>query len=89
MATYAVEFSATGDMSFHFQDSSNNVISGLGAIGENLTAIENSSGYIQSYRQFSSSTTVKLCCELPDNVDTVANQGNTPSEQSSIMFWKV
>jgi len=89
MATYAVEFSATGNMSFHFQDSSNVVISGLGAIGENLSAIENSSGYIQGYREFSSSTTVKLCCELPNNVDTVANQGNTPAQQSSIMLWRV
>lgn len=89
MATYAVEFSATGNMSFHFQNSSNTVISGLGAIGENLTAIENSSGYIQAYTELASSTTIKLCCELPSNVDTVANQGNTPSEQSSIMFWKV
>ena len=87
MATYAVEFSATGHFSFIFRNTANTALSGIGAIGENLTAIENSSGYIQGYTELGSSTTIKLCCNLLSNVATVANQGNTPSEQSSIMIW--
>jgi hypothetical protein len=89
MATYAVEFSATGHFSFIFKNASNSALSGIGAIGEDLTAIQNSSGYIQGYTQLGSSTTIKLHCNLLSNVATVANQGNTPAEQSSIMIWKV
>lgn len=89
MATYAVEFSATGHFSFIFKNASNSALSGIGAIGEDLAAIENSSGYIQGYTQLGSSTTVKLHCNLRSNVATVANQGNTPAEQSSVMIWKV
>ena len=89
MATYAVEFSATGHFSFYFRTSANIPISGIGAIGENLTAIENASGYIQAYRELSSTTTIKLSCNLLSNVASIASQGNTPSQQSSIMIWKV
>jgi hypothetical protein len=88
MATYAVEFSATGHLSFYFKKG-NTVVSGIGAIGENLSAIQNSSGYIQAYTQLGSSATIKLHCYLRSNVATVANQGNTPAEQSSVMIWKV
>lgn len=89
MATYAVEFSATGHFSFIFKNASNSALSGIGAIGEDLAAIQNSSGYIQSYTQLGSSTAIQLHCNLLSNVATVANQGNTPAEQSSIMIWKV
>lgn len=87
MASYEVEFSASGYMSFQFKDSSNNVVSGRGAIGANLP--ENASGYLQSYREFTSSTTIRLTITNISNVATVANQGNTPAQRSSIMFWKV
>ena len=85
-ASVGVEFSASGYLAFVFHNGTNN-FSHVAAIGE--ASYYGTSGFIQSYLELSSSTTLNLEVEASSNVDSVANQGTKVSSTTQIMIIKV
>lgn len=86
--TYRVEFSASGVMGFAFYNGSTK-ISAVAFIGESLGIYDGTASVLQSILNLSSTTTVQIKPTLVTNVDTVANQGNTPAEYSSVYIEKL
>ena len=87
-AAYQVSFSATGYLGYEFRNSANSQISKRAYMG-NPTTTQGSITVIQSYYSPSSQQTIKLSTVAVSNVDTVANQGNVPSEYGSILIIKI
>ena len=87
-ATFA-EFSASGYLRLKWIDSSSNVKSNVSMIGDDFTIYGGSSSTCIGYLNETSSVIIN--CEIVNssNVDTVANQGNTPSEYNYILILKV
>ena len=87
-ATFA-EFSASGYLRLKWIDSSSNVKSNVSMIGDDFTTYGGSSSTCIGYLNETSSVIIN--CEIVNssNVDTVANQGNTPSEYNYILILKV
>ena len=87
-ATFA-EFSASGYLRLKWVDSSSNVKSNISMIGDDFTTYGGSSSTCIGYLNATSSVIIN--CEIVNssNVDTVANQGNTPSEYNYILILKV
>ena len=87
-ATFA-EFSASGYLRLKWIDSSSNVKSNVLMIGDDFTTYGGSSSTCIGYLNETSSVIIN--CEIVNssNVDTVANQGNTPSEYNYILILKV
>ena len=88
-ARYAVEFSATGYLSFALFDSSNTQLGARAVIGEDTTTYAFAPGLVQTRILLTASTTIKLRAEAVSGVDTVANQGNTPAEFGQLTIVKV
>jgi len=85
-ASVGVEFSASGYLAFMFHDGTNHA-SHVAAIGE--ASYDGASGFIQSFLELSSSTTLNLEIDATSNVDSIANQGTKVSETTQIMIIKV
>ena len=87
-ATFA-EFSASGYLRLKWVDTSSGIKSNVSMIGDNFTTYGGSSSTCIGYLTETSSVTIN--CEIVNssNVDTVANQGNTPSEFNYILIMKV
>ena len=87
-AIVACEFSASGYLGFAYYSGST-LSSHVGFIGDNVTSYDGAAGFIQSYINLSSSTTLNLEVISSCNVDSVANQGNTISEATQIVIIKL
>ena len=86
--TYRAELSATGYLAYKLY-SGTTEISSLAVIGDDVSTYDNAAGYIMSYYEFGSSSNVELKAVAVSNVDTVANQGNTPAQYSNALIIKV
>lgn len=87
-AIVACEFSASGYLGFAYYAGST-LSSHVGFIGDNVTSYDGAAGFIQSYIELSSSTTLNLEIQSSSNVDSVSNQGNTVSEATQIVIIKL
>tara|TARA_B000000557_G_scaffold228188_1_gene199589 strand:- start:6312 stop:6935 length:624 start_codon:yes stop_codon:yes gene_type:complete len=87
-AIVACEFSASGYLGFAYYSSSS-LASHVAYVGDNVVVYDGAAGFIQSYLNISSATTLNLEIEGASNVDTVANQGNTISEATQIVIIKL
>ena len=88
--TYRVEFSSSGYFNFGLTDTTGNTeYTSRAYIGEDRTTIDNAASTSLGYFELSSDTTVIIHNNASSGVDTVANQGNTPSEFSTLMIRKV
>jgi|11BtaG_2_1085332.scaffolds.fasta_scaffold20331_3 hypothetical protein len=89
--TYRVEFSASGYFNFGLVNNSSNSTkyTNIAYIGENRTTIDNAPSTAIGYFELSGSTTVIIYNNSSSGVDSIANQGNTPSEFSTLMIRKV
>ena len=86
-----VIFSASGYLLFNLAKTSNNaIISNSALIGDNSTSYASGvASTLQSHMSLSSSETFKIRFSQSSNVDSVANQGTTPSEHSFLFIMKV
>ena len=86
---YGAEFSATGYLGFAVYDSSNVKLSSYAMIGADTTTYDLPPSVLQSRLVLTSTTTIKIRGHYSSGVDTVTNQGNTPSEYSQWTIVKV
>lgn len=91
MIAYRVEFSTSGYFNFALANSSNNTIryTNMAYIGENRTTVDNATSTALGYFELSNSTTVIIYSNASSGVDSIANQGNTPAEFSTLMIRSV
>lgn len=83
------EFTASGYASYYWRYS-NTYITNLGVVGENRGTNNGPSNSMTSgYYNFTQASTIQLYHYTNSNVDTVANQGNTPSEFGLIYIEKL
>ncbi len=88
--TYRVEFSTSGY--FNFGLTTTNGLTSYTTkafIGEDRTTIDNSASTAIGYFELSSSTEIILYNNQASGVQTVANQGNTPSQFSTLVIRSV
>ena len=86
--SYRVEFSASGFFAFAVFSGSTR-ISSFACIGESLGIYDGTASVLQNLINLSSTTTITLKPVGVTNVDSVANQGNTPAEYSSLYIEKL
>jgi hypothetical protein len=90
MITYRVEFSSSGYFNFGLTTTNGTTeYTSRAYIGEDRTTIDNAASTALGYFELSSDTTVIIHNNASSGVDTVANQGNTPSEFSTLMIRSV
>jgi hypothetical protein len=88
--TYRVEFSSSGYFNFGLTDSTGSTEYTTKAyIGEDRTTIDNAASTAIGYFELATDTTVIIYNDAASGVNTVANQGNTPSEFSTLLIRKV
>ncbi len=88
--TYRVEFSTSGHFNFGLTTTDGLTSYTTKAfIGEDRTTIDNSASTALGYFELSSSTEIILYNNQSSGVDTVANQGNTPSQFSTLVIRSV
>lgn len=88
--TYRVEFSTSGYFNFGLTNTGGSTEYTTKAyIGEDRTTIDNSASTAIGYFELSTSTTIAIYNDNASGVDTVANQGNTPSEFATLLIRKV
>ena len=89
--TYRVEFSTSGYFNFGLVKASSvaTEYSTKAYIGEDRTTIDNAASTALGYFELSSSTEIILHSNHSSGVDTIANQGNTPSDFSTLLIRKV
>lgn len=88
--TYRVEFSTSGYFNFGLINAGGSTEYTTKAyIGENRTTIDNSASTAIGYFELTSQTSIQIKSDNSSGVDTVANQGNTPSEFSTLLIRKV
>jgi hypothetical protein len=84
------EFSASGYLRLQWQDGSNTAISNISMIGDSFTTYGGSSSTCLGYIDIATGTdTIDCIISNSSNVDSVANQGNTPSQYNYILIYKV
>jgi hypothetical protein len=81
-------FAASGYLAVRWYDGATPV-SGRGMIGENLSLYGGSASNSMGWLNLASSTTISCKIDLESNVDTITNQGNTPSEFGYVLIRKV
>lgn len=86
-ATFA-EFSASGFLRIRWVELTT-ARSNTSIIGDNLSTFGGSSSTCFGYFTTTSSITINAEIVSASNVDTVANQGNTPSEYNYVLIMKV
>lgn len=88
--TYRVEFSTSGYFNFGLTSNSGATeLTTKAYIGEDRTTIDNAASTAVGYFELSTSTVINIYNNLSTGVDTVANQGNTPSEFSTLLIRSV
>ena len=88
--TYRVEFSSSGYFNFGLTDTTGSTEYTTKAyIGEDRTTIDNAASTAIGYFELATDTTVIIYNDAASGVNTVANQGNTPSEFSTLLIRKV
>ena len=91
MLTYRVEFSSSGYFNFGLSNASTPTLeyTNKAYVGEDRTTIDNAASTAIGYFELTSSTDIIIYNNGSSGVDTVANQGNTPSEFSTLMIRSV
>tara|TARA_R100000655_G_scaffold108830_2_gene161670 strand:- start:3170 stop:3805 length:636 start_codon:yes stop_codon:yes gene_type:complete len=90
MLTYRVKFSSSGYFNFGLTDTSGNTEYTTKAyIGEDRTTIDNAASTAIGYFELSSSTEIVIYNNNSSGVDSVVNQGDIPSEFSTLMIRSV
>jgi hypothetical protein len=88
--TYRVEFSSSGYFNFGLTDTTGTTEYTTKAyIGEDRTTIDNAASTAIGYFELSTDTTIVIYNDAASGVNTVTNQGNTPSEFSTLLIRKV
>lgn len=88
--TYRVEFSTSGYFNFGLINAGGSTEYTTKAyIGENRTTIDNAASTAIGYFELTGQTSIQIKSDNSSGVDTVANQGNTPSEFSTLLIRKV
>ena len=90
ISQFNVSFSASGYASVNLEDGSNNNFTYQAVIGDNASSYQSGAATsIVGYFELSSSTNIYLELKAVSNLNTVANQGNTISEQTFVLFIKL
>ena len=89
LTSFRVEFSASGLFGFRWETDGGSDLTNIAYIGENFSTVAGTTSVVNSTFRLGSSDTVRLQAVDPSNVDTVANQGNTPAEFSSLLIIKL
>lgn len=90
MITYRVEFSSSGYFNFGLTNTAGTTEYTTKAyIGEDRTTIDNAASTALGYFELTTDTTVVIYNDAASGVNTVASQGNTPSEFSTLMIRKL
>jgi hypothetical protein len=90
-----VEFSSSGHFVFELWSGTGSTstwstdLTAHASIGEDLSTYDNAPGYLLQYFELSSSADVAVLVKANSGVQTVANQGNTPSEYNQLLILKV
>lgn len=85
--TYRVEFSSSGYFNFGLTDTTGTTEYTTKAyIGEDRTTIDNAASTAIGYFELASSTTIVIYNNNSSGVNTVAAQGNTPAEFSTLLI---
>jgi len=88
--TYRVEFSSSGYFNFGLTDTTGTTEYTTKAyIGEDRTTIDNAASTAIGYFELTTDTTIVIYNDAASGVNTITNQGNTPSEFSTLMIRKV
>ncbi len=87
--TYRVVFSSSGRLGFAINNTSGTNLTSMAFIGEDLGAFGGTASVLFSVLELSSSTDIEIRVEERSNIDSIANQGNIPSEFSSIYIEKL
>ena len=88
--TYRVEFSTSGYFNFGLTNLGGSTeYTSKAYIGENRTTQDNAASTALGYFELSTSTEIVIYNNASSGVDTVANQGNIPSEFSTLLIRKV
>ena len=90
ISQFNVSFSASGYAALVIEDGSNNNYSYQAVIGDNAASYQaGAATSIVTYFELSTSTAVHLELKAVSNLDNVASQGNTISEQTFIIIIKL
>ena len=90
-----VEFSSSGHFAFELWSGTGSTstwttnLTAHASIGEDLATYDNAPGYLLQYFELASSSDVAVLVLANSGVDTVSNQGNTPSEYNQLLIVKV
>lgn len=90
-----VEFSSSGYFAFELWRGTGSTsswttnLTAHASIGEDLATYDNAPGYLLQYFELASSADVAVLVLANSGVQTVANQGNTPSEYNQLLIVKV
>jgi hypothetical protein len=91
MLTYRVEFSSSGYFNFGLSNASTPTLeyTSKAYVGEDRTTIDNAASTAIGYFELTSSTDIIIYNNASSGVATVASQGNTPSEFSTLIIRSV
>ena len=85
-----MSFSASGYLSANIEDGSNNTYTYQAVIGDNADSYQaGAATSLVGYFELSASTDLHLEAKAVSNLDSVANQGNTISEQTFVLIIKL
>ncbi len=84
-----VEFSASGYFAFSIRNSSDAQYTAMGTVGESVNTYSSSGPIATGIAILTASTTLFVEIVAVSGVDSVANQGNTPSEYTSLLIEKL
>ena len=88
--SYRVEFSGSGRLGFAiYKEGSVSKLSSAAFIGESLSIYAGTANILQSVINLSTSETIEIRPTVTVNIDNVNQQGNTPSEYSSLYIEKL
>ncbi len=84
-----VEFSASGYFAFSIRNSADTQFTSMGTIGESVGTYSSSGPIAAGIAVLTASTTLYLEIVAVSGVDSVANQGNTPAQYTSLLVEKL
>jgi len=90
ISQFNVSFSASGYLGANIEDGSNNSFTYQAVIGDNASSHQaGAATSLVGYFELSASTDLHLEAKAVSNLDSVANQGNTISEQTFVLIIKL
>lgn len=84
-----VEFSASGYFAFTIRDSSDTQYTAMGTVGASVNTYSSSGPIATGIAELSASTTLYIEIVAVSGVDTIANQGSTPAQYTSLLVEKL